>query len=135
MQMEEHQPGSAATGRGGMGTDDTTLIERVEPSSFVAAADRLLVHLNSSYSTACAGDTWTSTQSFNVPVEEPQQVEGQQLPRKRNLKNMCSKPGLISEISGFGECFSGVKHPRVQVVGLKQWHGSTRLNPRSLLPI
>ena len=35
---------------GGLGIDDTTVTERVEPSSFVAAGDRLPVHLNSSYS-------------------------------------------------------------------------------------
>ena len=46
--METTQPGCAAAGSEGMGTDDTTLTERVEPSSFVAAGDRLLVHLNSS---------------------------------------------------------------------------------------
>ena len=40
---------------GGLGTDDTTLSEVVEPSSFDAAGDRLLVHLNCSYSTACGG--------------------------------------------------------------------------------
>ena len=57
MHIEEHQPGSATTGRGGMGTDDTTLIERVEPNSYVAASGRLLVHINSSYCTACPGDT------------------------------------------------------------------------------
>ena len=32
----ENQPGSAATGSGGRSTDDTTFIERVEASSFVA---------------------------------------------------------------------------------------------------
>ena len=42
--MEETQPGSAATGGGRVGTDDTSLIERVESSSFVSAEDRLLVH-------------------------------------------------------------------------------------------
>ena len=46
--MEDSQPGSAATGGGGIGADDTTLIERVEPSSFVVAGDRLLVDLSSS---------------------------------------------------------------------------------------
>ena len=45
MQVCEKQSRSAATCRGGMGIDDTTLIERVE-SSFVAAVDHLLVHLN-----------------------------------------------------------------------------------------
>ena len=45
--MEENQPESAATGSEGMGTDDTTLIEGVGPSSLAAAGDRLAVHLNS----------------------------------------------------------------------------------------
>ena len=48
MQMYEHQPGSAATGNGGLDTADTTLIESVRPSSFVAAGDRLPARLNSS---------------------------------------------------------------------------------------
>ena len=30
--MEDNQPGSVATGSGGLGTDDTTSIEVVEPS-------------------------------------------------------------------------------------------------------
>ena len=47
MHTETNQPGSAAAGSVRMGTDDTVLIERVELSSFVAAGDRLLVHLNS----------------------------------------------------------------------------------------
>ena len=46
--MEENRLGSAATGSGGKGTDDTTLIERGEQSSFVAEGDRLPVHLSSS---------------------------------------------------------------------------------------
>ena len=33
MQVEEHLPESAATGGGRVGTDETTLIERVEPSA------------------------------------------------------------------------------------------------------
>ena len=61
MQLEEDQLGSAATDGGGTGIDDTTLIDRVEPSSFVEAGDRLLVQISSSRITACLGDTWTST--------------------------------------------------------------------------
>ena len=45
MQMEENQLGFAGTVSGGLGTVDTTLIERVEPSSFVAAGGSLRVHL------------------------------------------------------------------------------------------
>ena len=58
--MERNQHGSDATGSGGIGTQDTTLIERVEPSSVVAAGDRLPDYLNSSYSSACPGDTQDS---------------------------------------------------------------------------
>ena len=54
--MEENHSESAASGSGGLGADDTTLIEGVGPSSFAAAGDRLLVHLNSSFSTGCHGD-------------------------------------------------------------------------------
>ena len=59
-----------------MGTDDTTLIGKVEPSSFVAVGDRLLVHLNSSYGTACLGDTRTATKNRLLLWREAQ------LPRK-----------------------------------------------------
>ena len=48
MHMEEHQPESACTGCGGLGIDDFTSIEGVEPSSFAATGDRSLVHLYSS---------------------------------------------------------------------------------------
>ena len=50
MHTEEHQPGSAATGGGGMETDDTTLIDWVDPSSFAAAGVRFPVPPN------CLGD-------------------------------------------------------------------------------
>ena len=53
---KKNQPGSAATGSEGLGTDDTTLIEGVEPRSFAAAGDRLPVHLDSSAS-ACPEDS------------------------------------------------------------------------------
>ena len=61
MQMEENQPGSAATSSGVFGTTDTTLIEQVEPSSLVAAWDRLSVC--PPHTAACPGDTQTSTLS------------------------------------------------------------------------
>ena len=57
-----------------MAAADTTLIERVEPSSFAAAGDRLHVHLSNSKITACFGDTRTATQSSNVLAEEPEQM-------------------------------------------------------------
>ena len=68
MQMEEAQLGSAATSSGRAGTDDTTSLERVETSPFVAAGDRMPTHLNSSFSTACPGDPQAKPQSSNVPV-------------------------------------------------------------------
>ena len=69
MHTEEHQPESAA-GCGGPGTDDATLTELVEPSSFTAAAgDRLLVHL-SSFGTAYPGDIQATLASSNVRVDE-----------------------------------------------------------------
>ena len=74
---EEHQPESAATVSGGMGTDDTTLMERVELGSFVAAGDRLRVHHNTSKIIA-ALDTRTATQSSYVLVEEPDKWRGTQ---------------------------------------------------------
>ena len=86
-----------------MGTDDTTLIERMEPSSFVAAGDRLLVLLNSSRSTACPGDTRTTPKGSNVLVEEPEQVESGTTSQKGKPENLSWKPGSISEVSGSGE--------------------------------
>ena len=65
----------------------------MELSSFVAAGDLLIVHLNSSFSTVCPGDTRTSTTSSNVLVEEPEQVESEtQLFRKRKLNNLIWNP-------------------------------------------
>ena len=80
MQMEDHQPACAATSGGRVGTSDT-LTERVEPRSFVAAGDRVLVHLSNATSTACPGGTRQS-QRTNVPAEEPEQLETQ-LPRQK----------------------------------------------------
>ena len=56
MRIEVHEPGSAVTSGGGLGTDDTTSTEVVEPSSFVATGDSLPVHRSSSKITACPGD-------------------------------------------------------------------------------
>ena len=57
--MAENQAESAATGSRGLCTDDTSLIGRVEPSSFGAAGDRLPVELSSSTGTALPGDIHT----------------------------------------------------------------------------
>ena len=78
----KNQPESAATGTGGMGTDDTSLINGVEPNSFVAAGDRLHVHLHSSCNAACPGEIWATTKSSFALLEEPQRVEREaQLPK------------------------------------------------------
>ena len=73
--MDGSQLGSDATGCRRVNTDDTTLTERVEPSSFGAAGDRLLVHLSISKITACPGDTRINTKRFDVLAEEPEQGE------------------------------------------------------------
>ena len=57
MLVAENQRDSAVAVGGGTGTDATAFIEGVQPSSSVAAGDRLILHLNSSYSAACVGDT------------------------------------------------------------------------------
>ena len=46
--MEDNQLESAATGSESVDTDETSLIEGVEPSSFRAEVTRLLVQLRSS---------------------------------------------------------------------------------------
>ena len=81
--MEENQSESAATGCGRVGTDHTTSMERVAPSSLGAAGDRLPVHLSSSKNTACLADTRTPAQSSDVPVEEPGQGRETQFLRKK----------------------------------------------------
>ena len=86
-----------------LGTDDTTWTEVVEPSSFVAAGGRLLVHLINSYSTACPGDT-QAPQKVQVFLWKSQNDwREMQLPRKRKPKDQSLKPDLISEFSRSGE--------------------------------
>ena len=77
--------------------------------------------------TACPGDSRTPTKSFNVPVEDSEQVERHNFPDKRKPKQSSANPGLVSETSGFGKTISRVKCPRVQVARLKQWYGPMRL--------
>ena len=101
--MEETQPGSAATGGGRVGIDDTSLIERGESSSFVAAGDRLLVHFSSSRITACLGDARGTPHSSHVPVEKPAQVERDTTSQERSWKTCVSKLEWISGTSGFDE--------------------------------
>ena len=73
LRMEENQPESAATGSGGLGTADTSLYEGAEQGSS-AVGDRLLVHPNSSFNTACNGNVQTTPKSSNVLVEEPRTI-------------------------------------------------------------
>ena len=87
----------AATGCVGMGTDETTLIERVEPSPFFCSGRPL-----SSKITACLSDTLPPTQSSGVLAEDQNKWRETQLPRKRMLNNLSSMLGLISETSGSG---------------------------------
>ena len=49
-----------------MGTDDSPLIEGVEPSSFAAAGDRLFVHRNTSFQ--------ATSRSSKVSVEELEEL-------------------------------------------------------------
>ena len=60
--MEDYQPGSAATGGGGLGTDDTHHPNGSGGAQFVCCSDCVPVHPNSSYTTACPGDTQTITE-------------------------------------------------------------------------
>ena len=77
----------------------------VEPSSSVAPNNHLLVPVNSSYSTACPGDTQTTTKSSKCSCGGARTSGETQLPRKKkaDIFFLSSKPGLISEISGSGE--------------------------------
>ena len=60
--MEDYQPGSAATGGGGLGTDDAHHPNGSGGAQFVCCSDCVPVHPNSSYTTACPGDTQTITE-------------------------------------------------------------------------
>ena len=101
--MEDNQPGSAATGSGRLGTEDTALVVVVKPSSFVAAGDRMPVHLNSSDSTACPGDQPDNHSKFKCSCGGARTSGKRQLQRETMLKNLSSLPGLMSEISGSDE--------------------------------
>ena len=81
-------------------TGRTTVIERVERSSFGAAGDRLLVHLSIArkllHVLEVPGHShkvlmfWWRSQNKRRETD---------LPRKNKLNNLSSKPGLISETS------------------------------------
>ena len=86
--MEENQPESAATG-GGWSTDDTTLIEGVEPSSCAAPGDRLSVH-QQFLCAACPGDLQATPESTNAPVGEPERVERDTTAQKKRKPNHLS---------------------------------------------
>ena len=67
---EKNQPQSAATGWRKRMLMTPLLIEGVEASSFAAAGDRLVVHHNSSLSTACPGVLQAKPKSSEALVEE-----------------------------------------------------------------
>ena len=77
---------------GSVGTDDTTCIERVEPSSFGVLEIPGLPH-----------------KVLMFPKRSQHKWRETQLPRTRKLKNFSSKPDLNSDTSGSGERISGVK--------------------------
>ena len=90
MLLEEHQPESAAAGSGRVGTDNTTLIERVEPISFGAAGDWVTTCLSISAVqkiTACPGDIQCFGGGARTRGERHNFLE------KRKLKNLSSKLG------------------------------------------
>ena len=55
---------AAATGGGGLGTDDTHHPNGSGGAQFVCCSDCVPVHPNSSYTTACPGDTQTITEKI-----------------------------------------------------------------------
>ena len=60
MQAEEHQPESAATTRGRVGTDEPILIGSVEPSSVSAAGDRSSLSRHTSHRTSSTAQKMTA---------------------------------------------------------------------------
>ena len=120
--MEESQPGSATTGSTGMGTGDTNLTERVEPSFLVQRVTACLSISAVKKHGACFGDAWTATQCSHVFVVEPDTVERDTTSQKEEAEQLEVEAWLISETSGSGEKMSGVKYLSVQVVRLKQWY-------------
>ena len=95
MHIEENLPGSAATGSGGVGIDDSTSIEGAEATTFAAAGDRLPVHLHRSCSSGYLGQPQT------VLMHGERHTHSSHPETK--LKNLNSEPGLMSEISESGE--------------------------------
>ena len=101
--MEENQPECGATSSGGLGTDDTTLIERVELSSFVAAGDCLLVHLSKSKFLHVLE---VPRQPYNVLFfrwRSKNKLRETQLPRTKgsckSSSSMCFCPALLGHVS------------------------------------
>ena len=90
MHMEEIQLASAARCSGGVGADETTLIERVEPSSRVTACLSIptvhkLLHV--------LEKSWATTQSSNVSCGGVRTCgQRHNFPEKNKLKHLSSKP-------------------------------------------
>ena len=79
----------------------TTLIEVVEPSWFAAAGDRLPGHLNSFHRT---GMSWRCPGNHKKWQFSRKSGKRHNFPEKKGeLKNLSSKPDLMSEIPGSGE--------------------------------
>ena len=94
-----NQPKSAATGSGRVGTDDTTLIERVEPSSSGAVGDRLPVLSTVQRLLHVLEIPGHPHKVLMFRCRSPNKWRDAQLLRKREPKNVSSKPGLISDTS------------------------------------
>ena len=106
MQVEENEPLSATTGSGGMSTDDTRLIEWAATSSFVAAGDRSI--------------------STFLTVLHVLKIPGQ--PQKRS--------NFLADEPEQGERHTISQKKKAETLESEAWsYGSTKLNPRSLLPI
>ena len=118
-----------------MGTDDTTLIERVEPNSFVAADDRLPVDLSSSKKNARPGDTQTSTQNSGVLLQDPEQVERDTTSQKKEAEKLEFEAWLdfrnfrIWRMTFSSEVSSCASRPIEAVIWIKDGNRRDQLQP------
>ena len=71
-----------------MGSDDTTLFGGEEPSSFAAAGDSLLVHLNSSFGIASPGDPQATPKGSNVSVGELERLVKDSASKKKEAEKL-----------------------------------------------
>ena len=87
MPVEENQPRSGATGNGRVGTGNTTLIARVEPSSFRAAGNCLPVHFCGSKIVCCPEASRHPHKILTFTWGSLNKWRDTQLSRRRKLKN------------------------------------------------